>query len=282
MVLLCVLLFVSGLTVYVLAAVLAVSYLAGANARALTLAHRLAAVGGLLVAALFIARWAAWGRLPLTTTVDVLGLFLLMTMGSALFVLRDVKVRALWGFYLPPMALIYVVNTLWGWQYLYSAPKQFRALFLATHVGLAFWAYALFFLASLTSMAYVHQARRLKHHRRDDMSYRLPPLELLDGLLYRLVLYGYPLFVVTLLLGLTWAWLDRTLLGPHWWMSPKVVSSYVMVAFYALVVHLRFFGRLRGPKLAHLIFYVFAVFLAAYIVLVALDLRNYNFWGANP
>ena len=71
------------------------------------------------------------------------------------------------------------------------------------------------------------------------------------------------------------------LLGPHWFLSPKVLLALVMAAFYAVTFHTRRFGLLRGPKLATLVFGGFVGLLGVYLVLGVMQLNNYFFWGAS-
>ena len=74
-----------------------------------------------------------------------------------------------------------------------------------------------------------HDQRRLprpgpppsKRRRTDRLFYHLPSLEQLDQSLMKLIAWGYLFFLITLCLGAGWAWMDRALLGPHWWLSTE-------------------------------------------------------------
>lgn len=272
--------FYASVGLYLLAAVGAIRYLAGGEAGSLRAARSLLIVGALSLLIVAALRWIAWERVPLTTLTDSLNLFILLVTAISLVLGRGESMQALLAVCLPPLALIALVNAITAPEYLSTAPRAFHGLFLAVHVGLAFFAYALFFVASVTSAVYVFAAQRLKHHRTAGLVQRLPSLERLDRTLYRLIGCAYPLFVITLILGLSWVWYDRQLLGPHWWLSPKVILSCILVVFYGLVFHARRRGRLRGPKLANHFFLGFFVFLVLFLVLGVLKLMNYNFWSA--
>lgn len=271
--------FYLGEALYVVAGVLSLVYLWRDNARALDAAFRLAISGAVCLAVAFFLRWTAWHLTPMTTFTDSVILLVVFSTLVMAFLVRKPNVRALECFYLPPLAALCVVSATVAHNDLLTTPRKLPEFPLVLHVGLAFFAYAMLFLAGMTSAAYIFQAQRLKHRNPTGLFQRLPSLEQLDHTLNRLVNLGYPLFLITLVLGGIWAYISRDLLGPSWWMAPKVVLSFVMAAFYAVAYHRRRLGRLRGPKLAYLVFLGFAILLAAYLVLALLHLRTYNFWG---
>jgi ABC-type transport system involved in cytochrome c biogenesis permease subunit len=264
---------------YVLGAILSLLYLRGKEPRLLAFSSYALMAGIVAFLCVFVLRWLVWKHLPLTTMTDSLNLFAVLAGLAVLFTVRKDKVPALLCFCLPPLAVIAVVNALAAYRFLPVEPRALRSSFLSIHVGLAILAYAFFFIAGMTSAAYLFQARHLKRHHTSDLFRHLPSLAELDTTVFRLIAYGYPLFIITLTLGLIWAFIDRDQLGSYWWLSPKVVLSYVMAAFYAGTFHLRRLGRLRGPKLAQLVCAGFFLLIVSYIVLSIVGLRGYHFWS---
>jgi HemX protein len=276
-------LFYFGLACHFMAATAAVLFLRSTgNGRALMVGRNLLALGALALALTLVLRYVHWRHVPLTTGADSMTLFMIMVSALALVMSASEAHRGLLAFYLPPLALIGVANGVLGASDLRVSPNaaDFSRVLLVIHVVLAFLAYALFFVASLTSGAYVFQARRLKHHKTGGVFLKLPSLENLDHILLRLITWGYPLFVLTLLLGGVWAWLNPDPLSPTWWWSPKILLSLLMVLFYAASYHARTGGLLRGTRLAHFVFAGFGLLLGAYLVLSVLRLTNYNFYGS--
>jgi HemX protein len=271
--------FYAGTAFYVVAAVLALLYLRQTEEKLLPWSSRALIVGVLFFLCAFALRWSVWGHLPLTTMTDSLEAFTVLATLAILFTVRRNGMPALLCFYVPPLTAIALVNAVFAPRFLPLEPRILRGSLLGVHVGLAFLAYALFFIASMTSAAYLFQSRHLKHHQTSGLFRHLPSLAELDTALFRLIGYGYPLFIVTLTLGLIWAFIDRDLVGKWWWLSPKVVLSYGMAGFYAVMFHLRRLGRLRGPKLAQLVCAGFFLMIAMYIVLSVLNLRVYHFWS---
>jgi ABC-type transport system involved in cytochrome c biogenesis permease subunit len=254
-------------------------YLQTAEQRVLGWAHRLLIAGALCLVLAFGARWIEWGLVPLTTLTDSLLLFALLSALIMAFIARG-PVKALLCFYVPPLALIAVINAVVAHHYFLAAPKVLRGMLLSAHVGLAFLAYAFFFVASATSVAYLFQVHSLKHRRTAGLFRKLPPLERLDRTLFLLIRYGYVFFGITLILGGIWSRIDADLLGAHWWLSAKIIRAIVMFMFYAAAYHMRQLGWLRGQRLAYFVFLGFSLLMASYVVLGVAGLSNYNFWGS--
>lgn len=269
----------AGTAAYLAAAAVTLGYLKNADQRLLATGRALAMIAALGFAVAFAARWLTWGLLPLTTVADSLLVFVLMATAIALAVARA-ELRPVLCFYLPPLVALALLDAAVAHAHFGAAPRQLTGPLLAVHVGLAFLAYALFFVASATSAAYLFQANRLKRHHAAGLFLRLPSLELLDRTLFTLIRWGYLFFVVTLVLGAVWTRIDGELLGAHWWLSPKIIRAAVMVAFYACAFHARRFGWLRGQKLAYLVFIGFSSLLVAYLALGLMSLSDYNFWEA--
>lgn len=271
--------FYAGVAAYGGAAACALAGLRPGRAAACLPVARAAAIAAAgLFLATFALRVAAWGRPPLTTSSDSLNLFVLLGTATALAAAWPPQRRGLLAYFLPALAAIALFSAVFAPGDLARAPREIPAVFLVVHVVTAFLAYALFFIASLASAAYTQQARRLKHRRSGATALPLPSLEHLDATLYRLIGLGYPLFVITLGMGIYWALRDEGLLSAAWWRSPKIILSAFMAAFYAVSYHARARGLLRGPKLAHFVFVGFGILLGAYLALEFLDLTNYNFY----
>jgi len=274
--------FYAATACYGVAALLAARYLWNGDARSLRWASRVLVVGALGLVATFLLRWGAWRLVPLTTLSDSLNLLILQVTVIVLIVARKDDVRALLCLCTPPLAVLAVVNAAVAGDNLHTAPRALSGFPLVGHVGLAFLAYALFLVASMTSVAYVIQDERLKRRRTAGLFQRLPALERLDGILFRVIGCGYVCFLITIVLGGLWARADSGLLAPHWWLAPKIILSFVMAVFYAVAFHARRSGRLRGPKLAYAVFLGFSILLVSYVALSMMDLNTYNFWESSP
>lgn len=241
--------------------------------------RRVVAVAAVLMTFSFFLRWAAYGRIPLTEMVDILNVLLVMSAAIILPLVKRESLRPLLCYYAPPLAVLAAFNAIAGYGRLHHAPKELNDAFVAFHVGLAFLAYALFFVASLTSFVYIVQARRLKSLQTTARMAKLPPLEHLDATLFRLIKVGYPFFAITLILGFIGAYLYRDELGTTWWLSAKIFYAFFMAALYSFAFHSRRLGLLRGQRLAYVVVIGFAVMLALYMLLGVTGLKDYGFWS---
>jgi ABC-type transport system involved in cytochrome c biogenesis permease subunit len=266
---------------YLAAAILALRFVRSPDESSLVLSKRVAALGNTLLLTVFAYRWWTFSAVPFTGLGDSLNLFLVLCAGIMLLVQRRPGMRPLLVYYMPALGLIAVIAGLVAPRHLGDPPKELNSLLLSVHVGLVFLSFALFFVASLTSMAYTFKARQLKLRVTTGLAARLPALEQLDQTLYRLIAVGYPSFIATALLGLGWAWGERDLLGELWFVSPKILLSYAMVALYAVSFHARQFGSLRGPKLAYLVFVGFTIILTVYLMVGIFQVGGADFWDGD-
>jgi ABC-type uncharacterized transport system permease subunit len=270
---------------YAVALAAVVQYLRHAEMPALRVAHVAALSGAALLALAFLTRWISWRQFPLDDSIGPLLMLVMLTTAVAAPVVVAESVRALLCFYVPPLTLLYAlalaISLARGEAFLTDPPsEELNGAFLTVHVGLAFLSYALFLVASLTSVAYLFQARHLKQHQLTRLFHTLPPLERLDATLVRLIAIGYGLFSVTLVLGFIWAVSNDELLDDQWFISTKILRAAVMVVFYAIAFHGRQIGILRGQKLAYVIFIGFSGLLLVYLSLTIADYSNAGFFEA--
>jgi len=250
------------------------------NAQWLNGAYRSALVAMLALLATIVLRTAQWHLVPFTTAADSLCLLAFFSLLTILVQLgHDRSHRALLCFYLPPLALVAALSMYMAVPALSTAPRPLSGALLTAHVGLVFLAFALFFVAGINSVAYAFQAQRLKHRLTTGLFQMLPSLESLDRDLFRLIKIGYPAFAITLVVGGFWVWYEGQNLSPTWWLSPKIFMALAMLVFYAFTFHARAAGRLRGPKLAHIVCYGTGTLIGIYLLLALLNVLNYNFYG---
>jgi HemX protein len=272
--------FYFALACYGAGAVLALAHGQWGGAVRLTWSRRAVWTGALSLVAVFVLRFVQWHLLPMSSGVDTLNLLVLLGTAIVFLLFFQPNRYSLMCFYAPIFALLMLVNGYLALRDLPVAPRELPTVFLAVHVGLAFLAFALFLVASVTSLAYIYQATRLKSKNMAGIFQRLPSLQQLDQTLYTLIQFGYPIFVFTLVIGVVWAYRDNASLSPTWWFSPKIFLALMMTLLFGFCFHARTHKLLRGPKLAYLIALGFAGILIIYLSLNLLHLTNYNFWEA--
>lgn len=128
-----------------------------------------------------------------------------------------------------------------------SDRHEFTSELLFIHISLSFLSYAAFSIATVLSLMYFLQNRMLKAKRWNPFLRRLPSLEQLDRIVYRLVIVGIPLLVSGMVLGVIWAYLNVV---ANFWLDPKVVTSVLVLLVYSVYLWQRTSFRWSGEKLA--------------------------------
>jgi ABC-type transport system involved in cytochrome c biogenesis permease subunit len=273
--------FYAAIVAYVVSGLLCLGYVRNGSDTNMQMAKRLAAIGNIFLLLVFLYRWWHFKLFPLTGLGDSLNLFLVLCTGIILLVQRDSRMRPLLTYYMPALAMIALLNGITGGKSLADPPMQLEGFLLTYfHIVMVFLAFSLFFVASLTSMAYVSKVGSLKNPARNSVAQKFPSLELLDKVLFNLIKAGYPIFAITLLLGYFLAWNQRDELGAQWYISPRIILALFMVIFYSASYHIRKRGLLRGPKLAYTVFFTSVFLFMAYLVIELMKWGGYGTGGA--
>lgn len=103
-----------------------------------------------------------------------------------------------------------------------------------------FLGYGAFALAAMIGCAYLVA-------QRGALAARLPPLEVLEEVMYRAVAVGFAFFTVATILGALWA---ADAWGAYWQWDPKETWALIVWLNYAAWLHMRLMKGLRGPLLA--------------------------------
>jgi cytochrome c-type biogenesis protein CcsB len=116
-----------------------------------------------------------------------------------------------------------------------------KSNWLLIHVVTAFLGYAAFALAFGTAILYLVQEPRPRPS--------LPPLPLLDSLIYRTTVLGFLLLTIGIATGAVWA---ETAWGRYWSWDPKETWSLITWFIYAALLHARLLKGWHGRRIAWL------------------------------
>jgi len=201
---------------------------------------------------------AAHRALPVDTheTLSMLGLLL-----AAAFLFLAARYHTVsFGIFLLPVAeLLAVVPAFHPGHETIAYPLHTGWLFL--HIALLLAAYAALFLSLIASLFYLIQERRLKQKLPAPRRTWLPPLETLDQIALKSLLFGLPCMTTGLLIGSVVA---LQTIGPTFFADPKVLLSIAMWIAYMLMIFIRRHSGLRGRRAVYLSGFVFLVVLAVW------------------
>ena len=224
----------------------------GKTATALTWSATVMGLTGLLV------RWresyllgADIGHIPVSNLYEVFILFALMTALLYLFYENRYRTRAMGGF-----ALL-VISGAVGFLLWYTFGREahhiqplipaLQSYWMKIHVPANFVGYGAFALAAMLGTAYL--LRSGAEARRPDglLARVLPPLELLDEVMYKAIALGFAAFTIATILGALWA---AEAWGGYWSWDPKETWALIVWLNYAAWLHLRLTKGWRGAPMA--------------------------------
>ena len=188
--------------------------------------------------------------------------------GAYLFALKKYKLR--W-FGLPvSLAVLLTLGTAITLLYRPSAPlvPALKSTWLIIHVSAAIISGGVFLLANCVAAAYLILDRYEQKGVRPVWAQRLPSLEVLDNLSYRLVALVFPLWTFAVIAGAIWA---ESAWGRYWGWDPKETWAFITWVAYAAYLHARVTVGWRGRKAAWLCLFAGSTFLFNYIYI--------NVWG---
>jgi len=110
-------------------------------------------------------------------------------------------------------------------------------------------AYAVFANAFGVGLALLIQERQVKSRRPTELCYRLPSIEDLDTLNYRLIAAAFPILTVGILMGGVWA---HAAWGRFWGWDAKETWALITALVYAAFLHMRLLAGWRGRKAVYM------------------------------
>lgn len=122
---------------------------------------------------------------------------------------------------------------------------------ISLHVMLALFAFALFLIAAVCAAGWLWQYRLLKHPDKRGLFRKLPPLETLDGLAFKLVAFAMPLLTLALALGIVRA--AEGALRPGWMTDMHTLVSMIAWIIYGIYMAARRLAGWRGSRLQYLL-----------------------------
>jgi cytochrome c-type biogenesis protein CcsB len=188
--------------------------------------------------------------------------------GAYLFALKKYKLR--WSGLPAALSTLLTLGTAVTLLYRPSAPLMpaLKSPWLVIHVSAAIISGGVFLLANCIAGAYLILDRYEQKGARPVWAEKLPTLEALDNLSYRLVALVFPLWTFSVIAGAIWA---EAAWGRYWGWDPKETWAFITWVAYAAYLHARVTVGWRGRKAAWLCLLAGSTFLFNYIYI--------NVWG---
>jgi cytochrome c-type biogenesis protein CcsB len=236
--------------------------------RAARIATALMALGFLLLLAGVISRGISNGHVPWGNMYEFSITGALAFTGAYLIALRKYDLRWL-GLFISLGALL-TLGTAITLLYRDSAPlvPALKSTWLVIHVVAAIISGGVFLLSNVIAGAYLYLDNLERKGGRPAWLRRLPELEVLDQLSYRLVAFVFPLWTFSVIAGAIWA---ESAWGRYWGWDPKETWAFITWVAYAAYLHARVTVGWRGRRAAWLCIFAGSTFLFNYVYV--------NVWG---
>jgi len=215
-----------------------------------------------------IARGLSNGHVPWGNMYEFSITGALTFTGAYLVALRKYDLRWL-GLFISLAALL-TLGTAITLLYRDSAPlvPALKSTWLIIHVVAAIISGGVFLLSNVIAGSYLYLDARERGSGRPAWATRLPSLEVLDQLSYRLVAFVFPLWTFSVIAGAIWA---ESAWGRYWGWDPKETWAFITWVAYAAYLHARVTVGWKGRRAAWLCLFAGSTFLFNYVYV--------NVWG---
>ncbi len=127
-----------------------------------------------------------------------------------------------------------------------SEPSPYKNVLFALHVIFAAIGYTGAFLGSLSSFLKMALESKLKSK---NVSGFFLPISTLASSEKALINLAFVMLTLTLIFGSLWS---RNLFGKHWINDPKLISTFFIWVYYAIVVHLNLLNTIKPKRISQL------------------------------
>ena len=236
--------------------------------KAARIATAMMVLGFILLLAGVIARGISNGHVPWGNMYEFSITGALAFTGAYLIALRKHDLR--WLGLFVSISVLLTLGTAVTLLYRDSAPlvPALKSTWLVIHVVAAIISGGVFLLANVVAGAYLYLERFESRGGRPAWLQRLPTLDLLDQLSYRLVAFVFPLWTFSVIAGAIWA---ESAWGRYWGWDPKETWAFITWVAYAAYLHARVTVGWRGRRAAWLCIFAGSTFLFNYVYV--------NVWG---
>lgn len=236
--------------------------------RAARIATSLMILGSLLLFLAVIARGISAKHVPWSNMYEFSITGALAFAVAYLFALRKYDLR--WLGLFVSISVLLALGTAITLLYRDSAPlvPALNSTWLVIHVIAAIISGGVFLLSNVIAGAYLYLDAMESRGERKAWAKRLPELETLDQLSYRLVAFVFPLWTFSVIAGAIWA---ESAWGRYWGWDPKETWAFITWVAYAAYLHARVTIGWRGRRAAWLCLFAGSTFLFNYVYV--------NVWG---
>jgi cytochrome c-type biogenesis protein CcsB len=246
--------------------------------RAARIATAMMILGTLLLLVGIIFRGISAGHVPWGNMYEfsITGAFAFSA--AYLAALRKYDLR--WLGLLISFSILITLGTAITLLYRNSAPlvPALKSTWLVIHVTAAIISGGIFLLANVIAATYLYMEQLEERGARPAWALRIPTLDVLDQLSYRLVAFVFPLWTFSVIAGAIWA---ESAWGSYWAWDPKETWAFITWVAYAAYLHARVTVGWRGRRAAWLCIFAGSTFLFNYVYVNVWGTGKHTYSGLN-
>lgn len=254
------LMFELALTFYFAAAIVGILEIFKGSRTASVAALSFSASGFLLHSVSIVLRYALAGHLPIVSPHEATSFFAWCIVLIFFVIDFRYKTGLLGAFIMPIVFALMLAASMFSREVRLLDPVL-RSNWLLFHTLFAFLANASFALAFGVGVMYLLQEHYVRSKHLGDLFHRLPSLQSLDRINYRLITVGVPFLVMAMITGSLWA---DSAWGSFWRWDPREVWSLITLLVFSMILHARLMAGWRGKRAAVLSIIGFATVLVAF------------------
>lgn len=192
------------------------------------------------------ARYIISGHMPTASLHEATSFFSWCIVLLFFFLEYRYRIGLLGSFIMPLVFILMLTSSILP-RKIENLSPLLQSSWLFIHTAFAFIGDAAFAMAFGVGIMYLIQEHYVKSKHLGGLFKKLPSLQILDEMNYRLITIGFPFLSLAIISGSLWA---ESSLGTFWRWDPKEVWSLITWFIYALVLHVRLTQGWRGKRAA--------------------------------
>lgn len=177
-------------------------------------------------------------------------------------------------FFINFLGFIFVTIHLFAPDYVqYPLRESLVSEMLIIHISFAMVSYATFTIAFVFSVLYLILYKLLKGKKYSKLWSRLPSLQQLSKWVSGSILIGNPLFLISIILGLEWAFLTLEGLSI---IDAKIIGSFIIFVIYLIILILHHRGKISAIQYSWAQIYTFLLVVINFFL--GSKLSSFHLW----
>jgi len=244
------------------------------NRKSNKIAFWLLAIVWILQSIFLVSRMFEMGRFPILTMAEGLYFYTWVLVSFSLIINKVFRIDLIVFFTNVLGFIIMALHLFASVEYKSDVlAEKLISEILIIHITIAIISYGAFTLSAIFSMMYMLQYHMIKRKKWNKQLWRLEDLSKLDRLSYTFNMSGVPMLLISLILGVNWAYIS---LEDFKWYDVKIIGSFIVLITYSIYLYLRVAKGIQGKAIVLWNLAAFLILLINFFLLGSLS--GFHFW----